>query len=98
MLARGFSERIGADNRPFGKFLKGFGQDQNGAVYVLESSVLGPAGSAGQVLRIVACYANCDGSNTAPVLNVADFTCFPAEVGGGRPGGQLRPEHGGADP
>jgi hypothetical protein len=23
-----------------------------------------------------ACYANCDGSTTAPVLNVADFTCF----------------------
>ncbi len=23
-----------------------------------------------------ACYANCDGSTTAPVLNIADFTCF----------------------
>jgi hypothetical protein len=23
-----------------------------------------------------ACYANCDGSSTAPVLNVDDFTCF----------------------
>jgi len=23
-----------------------------------------------------ACYANCDGSSGAPVLNVADFTCF----------------------
>ena len=23
-----------------------------------------------------ACYANCDGSTTQPVLNVADFTCF----------------------
>ena len=22
------------------------------------------------------CYANCDGSTAAPVLNVADFTCF----------------------
>jgi hypothetical protein len=22
------------------------------------------------------CYANCDGSTTAPVLNVGDFTCF----------------------
>jgi hypothetical protein len=22
------------------------------------------------------CYANCDGSTTSPVLNVADFTCF----------------------
>jgi hypothetical protein len=23
-----------------------------------------------------ACYANCDGSTSAPVLNVNDFTCF----------------------
>jgi hypothetical protein len=23
-----------------------------------------------------ACYANCDGSTTAPILNVEDFTCF----------------------
>jgi hypothetical protein len=23
-----------------------------------------------------ACYANCDASTTAPVLNVGDFTCF----------------------
>jgi hypothetical protein len=25
---------------------------------------------------IVACYANCDGSTTAPVLGAADFVCF----------------------
>ena len=24
----------------------------------------------------IACYANCDGSTTAPVLNVLDFNCF----------------------
>jgi hypothetical protein len=24
----------------------------------------------------VPCYANCDGSTSVPVLNVADFTCF----------------------
>jgi hypothetical protein len=23
-----------------------------------------------------ACYANCDGSSAAPILNVNDFTCF----------------------
>src|SRR5262249_40297371 len=27
-------------------------------------------------LGSVACYANCDGSTTAPILNVADFACF----------------------
>ena len=28
------------------------------------------------VSAAAACYANCDGSTTAPVLNVLDFTCF----------------------
>jgi hypothetical protein len=30
-----------------------------------------------------ACYANCDGSTAAPVLNVADFTCFLQRFAGG---------------
>jgi YVTN family beta-propeller protein len=29
------------------------------------------------------CYANCDGSTTAPVLNVADFTCFLTKFAAG---------------
>ena len=29
-----------------------------------------------QVGEVAACYANCDASTTAPVLNVQDFTCF----------------------
>ncbi len=36
--------------------------------------------SSGRIARWgctqAACYANCDGSVTAPILNVADFTCF----------------------
>ena len=32
-------------------------------------NVQGPSGN-------VACYANCDGSSTAPILNVNDFQCF----------------------
>ncbi len=31
---------------------------------------------AGVRLIATACYANCDGSTTAPVLNVLDFSCF----------------------
>jgi hypothetical protein len=31
------------------------------------------------------CYANCDGSTSAPVLNVADFTCFLQRYAGGEP-------------
>jgi hypothetical protein len=32
-----------------------------------------------------ACYANCDGSTTEPVLNVADFTCFLSKFAAGDP-------------
>jgi hypothetical protein len=31
------------------------------------------------------CYANCDASTTAPVLNVADFTCFLNKFSAGDP-------------
>jgi hypothetical protein len=31
------------------------------------------------------CYANCDGSTTAPVLNVGDFTCFLQKYAAGDP-------------
>jgi DNA-binding beta-propeller fold protein YncE len=34
-----------------------------------------------------ACYANCDASTTAPVLNVADFTCFLQKYAAGDPYG-----------
>jgi ABC-type phosphate transport system substrate-binding protein len=31
------------------------------------------------------CYANCDGSTTAPILNVGDFTCFLQKYAAGDP-------------
>jgi hypothetical protein len=31
----------------------------------------------------VPCYANCDGSTTEPILNVADFTCFLSKFAAG---------------
>ena len=31
------------------------------------------------------CYPNCDGSTTAPVLNVADFSCFLNQFAAGCP-------------
>jgi autotransporter-associated beta strand protein len=34
---------------------------------------------------VQACYANCDGSTTAPVLNVGDFTCFLQKYAAGDP-------------
>jgi hypothetical protein len=33
----------------------------------------------------IGCYANCDGSTTAPVLNVNDFVCFQAMFAQGDP-------------
>jgi hypothetical protein len=43
------------------------------------STTTGQIGCRRETLRVIAgpaCYANCDGSTSAPVLNVADFTCF----------------------
>jgi glucose/arabinose dehydrogenase len=68
--------RIGADDRPLNKFVKGFGKDEQGEIYVMVGSTGGPSGTSGQVLKLVACFANCDGSTAPPALNVADFTCF----------------------
>ncbi len=61
------------------------------AVYQDELVIGGAIASvSGQVSRHWArwhceasCYANCDGSTTAPVLNVADFTCFLQRFAGG---------------
>jgi YVTN family beta-propeller protein len=33
----------------------------------------------------LACYANCDGSHAAPILNVSDFTCFLQKFAAGDP-------------
>ena len=44
---------IGDPERPLGLYLKGFGQDNEGEIYVLASSALGPAGTQGVVLKIV---------------------------------------------
>jgi glucose/arabinose dehydrogenase len=44
---------IGRDDRALGLFVKGMGQDQNGEVYVLGSTVLGPTGTTGVVYKLV---------------------------------------------
>jgi glucose/arabinose dehydrogenase len=45
--------RIGQDDRPTGFWLRGFGQDAEGELYVFGSTVLGPSGNTGQMLKIV---------------------------------------------
>ena len=37
------------------------------------------------VTRVSMCYANCDGSNTPPILNVNDFGCFLNAYAAGDP-------------
>ncbi len=44
---------IGLDDRPTGVWLKGFGQDASGEIYVFGTRVLGPAGNTGVMLKIV---------------------------------------------
>lgn len=43
---------LGADRTP-GFWLKGFGEDANGELYLFASSALGPAGNTGRMLKIV---------------------------------------------
>jgi glucose/arabinose dehydrogenase len=44
---------IGRDDRALGIFVKGMGQDQNGEVYVLGSTTVGPTGTTGVVYKLV---------------------------------------------
>lgn len=44
---------LGLDDRILGMYLKGFGEDASGEIYVLAGPNLGPAGEQGLVLRIV---------------------------------------------
>ena len=43
---------IGAADVPYGLFLKGFGEDEDGELYVLGTAELGPTGSTGVVDRV----------------------------------------------
>jgi glucose/arabinose dehydrogenase/plastocyanin len=56
--------RLGAGNRPLGYALKGFGEDQQGEIYLMVSTNTGPAGDSGKVLKIVP---------FRPEIRVADF-------------------------
>lgn len=45
--------RIGLADRPTGFWLRGFGQDADGEMYAFGSTVLGPSGTTGRMLKIV---------------------------------------------
>ena len=44
----------GESSTRIGKFVKGFGQDKDGEIYILTSQNVGPSGTTGQVYKIVA--------------------------------------------
>ncbi|MDB6153693.1 MAG: hypothetical protein JWL90_2146 [Chthoniobacteraceae bacterium] len=44
---------IGANDRPLGLFVKGMGLDQDGEIYVLTGTTLGPGGTTGAAYKII---------------------------------------------
>jgi glucose/arabinose dehydrogenase/plastocyanin len=46
--------RLGLDDRALGYWIKGFGEDAHGELYVMASRSLGPSGDTGRVFKIVA--------------------------------------------
>ncbi len=75
---------IGAAGRPLGLFVKGFGQDHDGEIYLLASTALGPAGDTGVVLKIVAArtdfaavLAGAGASTDSPATGLAVLTLGP---------------------
>ena len=59
--------RIDPGDRPYGRFLKGFGEGRDGEIYALGSGRLGPVGDAGVIERIVAL--------PAPALDIKPGAC-----------------------
>jgi hypothetical protein len=45
--------RIGDADEPLGAFLKGFGQDAQKEIYILDDANIGPSGTGGEVRKII---------------------------------------------
>ncbi|MBI5383955.1 MAG: PQQ-dependent sugar dehydrogenase [Verrucomicrobia bacterium] len=45
--------RLGLQDRALGSWIKGFGEDADGELYVMVSRTLGPRGNTGQILKLV---------------------------------------------
>jgi len=48
-----FEFNIQPGGGPLGRYVKGFGEDEDGEIYLLSDSILGPSGSGGDVRRLV---------------------------------------------
>jgi hypothetical protein len=66
--------RNGRNNPPLGLYVKNFGRDSAGELYLCATTALGPTGTTGKVFRIdTLCYPDC---NQDGLLTAADFGCF----------------------
>src|SRR5207247_630226 len=71
---------IGKDDAPLGLYIKGFGQDTNGELYLLGSTVIGPSGTTGVALALKAA-SNLPWQNSANFLDVnADGQIAPLDA------------------
>lgn len=65
--------KLGADDAPLARFVKGFGRDAAGEVYVAVSNLGGPSGATGEIRRIVPCPADFNGSAVIGVQDLFDY-------------------------
>lgn len=76
---------LAPNDDPFGQFLKGFGEDEDGEIYVLASDELAPSGNTGIVYRIVAVpTGGCCLGNSCAVETQADCGAAGGEYAGDR--------------
>jgi hypothetical protein len=64
--------RIGVEDDPYGLFLKGFGEDEDGEIFACGSTALAPFGETGVVERIVVETVVIDGCDTGVPNRVFD--------------------------
>jgi hypothetical protein len=68
-----FRLRIGATNRNLGLYLKGMGRDHNNEQYILASSILGPSGTSGVVMKVVRCPGDFNGDGVVDASDASQF-------------------------
>ncbi len=68
---------LSPNNAPLGQFVKGFGEDENGELYTLVSTQLGPLGTGGSVLRIAPPFPSAPGADPTGI-NKCRFISFNA--------------------
>ncbi len=64
---------LGGTDRTLARYVKGMGRDNAGELYVLTGTTLGPAGLTGEVLRIVPCPSDFNGSGSIEVQDIFDY-------------------------